>query len=128
MKMEHLKPVPGAPNTITLADGIRYVKLISKKFVCPKCNIFCGELVPVLDGKTRKRLRALSGGIMGNLPQTKIFCYNGCHERDTWGWKIFNWESQQSLDSIVEWPDEWKKDLQAKEMEKKVRNMQGDKK
>lgn len=121
-KMESLRPQAGQPNTIYLNDGIRYVKLISKKFICPKCNIFCGELVPVLDGRTRARLRRLPGGIMGNLPRTRVFCYNGCHDHPAWGWKIFNWESQREIDSIKSWPEEWKRDKHALEAERKARN------
>ena len=122
--LEHLRPVQGASNTITLNDGIRYVKLISKKFLCPRCKIFCGELVPVLDGATRKRLRLLPGGLVANMPRTKVFCYAGCSDHEAWGWEMFNWEDQRAIDQVREWPENWRKDKAALEKERTVRGVQ----
>ena len=125
MRLQELWPRAGAKNTIVLSDGVRYVMLISKKFICPKCNIFCGELVPVVDGQLRARLRRMPGGLIGNLPRAKVYCKNGCHEHPQWGWENFQWGDAAAEARIVSWPEEWKKDDVAKEKERAVRGQVG---
>ena len=117
------RPSPGGENTVVLSTGIRFAKLISKKFICPKCNIFCGELVPIVDGVTRKWLRKNKKNLFCEELQTKIFCYAGCHNSEHWGWKLFNW-SQREIDSITSWPQEWKTDKGALATERIVRQEQ----
>ena len=124
MRLQELKPRRGARNTITLGDGVRYVYMTSKKFICPRCRIFCGELVPVVDGRLRERLKRQPGGLLGNLPQTKVYCFNGCHEHPAWGWQNFNWTPQDEA-LIRSWPAEWRDDWQALEKERIIRQRGG---
>jgi len=117
------RPRPGEENTIVLATGIRFAKIISRKFICPACNTFCGELVPVIDGKTRRWMRANRKTLFSPELQVKVFCYSGCHDRSGWGWKEFNW-SQSEIDSIKAWPTQWITDKGALETERVVREEQ----
>ncbi len=112
-----LRPQDGERNTVEI-NGFRFCLIISHKFICPKCRIFCGEMVPILDGGTRARLRKMPGGMLANTPQAKVYCYNGCHDHPSWGWEIFRWDRTADVDSIAEWPEEWKDN----EIEKKVRD------
>ena len=91
-------------NTIMLKDGIRYVSIISKRFLCPRCNIFCMELTPVYTRFMLRRLR-----VQKRMPTTKIFCKNGCHERPDWSFDEFSFERLRDRNRVAEWPEEWKK-------------------
>lgn len=49
-------------------------QLISKKWICGKCGLFCMELVPVMKrGMTAQHLKV-----------HKIYCRNDCHLREDW--------------------------------------------
>ncbi len=117
------RPTPGGENTITLATGIRFAKIISRKFICPGCNTFCGELIPIIDGRTRTWMRNNKKNLFSAELQTKIFCYAGCHNRASWGWKEFNW-SKKEVASITSWPDQWTTDKGAIATERVVREEQ----
>lgn len=109
MRVESLeRPKEGSKNTITLANGLRFVNVISQKFTCPKCNTFCGELIPVLDGKTRAWMRRTRRTLMSPELQVKVFCYAGCHNQPGWGWNEFNWDSVHDRNRIEDWPSEWR--------------------
>lgn len=90
---------------ITLADGLKYVQVISRNFICPKCRIFCLELVPVFTSELMAHIRRTR-----TKPGVKVFCRNNCHDSPTWGWKEFDWTSVKARNDIAEWPAEWKKD------------------
>jgi len=117
------RPTPGGENTITLSTGIRFAKIISRKFICPNCNTFCGELVPIVDGKVRGWMRKNKKNLFSPELQTKIFCYAGCHDKSTWGWKEFDW-SKKAMDGITSWPQQWITDKGALDTERVVRQEQ----
>lgn len=121
------RPTPGDENTVTLSTGVRFAKIISRKFICPACMTFCGELIPIIDGKTRQWMRANKKTLVAPELQVKIFCYSGCHDNMHWGWKSFDWNSKQSIDSIRAWPEQWKTDKGAIDIERVVREEQGKK-
>ena len=89
-------------------DGNKYVPLISKRYICKKCRIFCIELTPVL---TRMAYKILSKN--NKMPEVKIYCKRGCHTSASWGWEIFNWTKIREINKISEWPEEWKKNQAA---------------
>lgn len=117
------RPMDGERNVLTLKHGIRFAKIISKKFVCPKCNTFCGELIPIVDKKVRDWMRLNKKDLNSEELQAKVFCYAGCHNKESWGWKNFSW-STKDMDAIKSWPDEWKNDSGAIEKEKIAREQQ----
>lgn len=120
-KIEDLsRPIPGERNTITLSSGIRFVKIVSRKFVCPKCNTFCGELIPIVDRRVREWMRRRKKGLLDPELQVKVFCFSGCHDHPYWGWKTFNWDSIADKNSISSWPAEWS-DEGMKKVEKEAR-------
>jgi len=60
--------------------------MISNKFICEKCRLFCLELKPLFPpGGAARYFRE-----HGTLPETKISCRNGCHRDPAWGWKCFD--------------------------------------
>lgn len=114
------RPEKGKRNTVTLANGLRYAKVISRKFICPKCRTFCGELVPVLDRRVRDWMRRNRKTLTSPELQVRIYCYAGCHNHPAWGWENFNWGKVSERNRIREWPDEWSgKEIQ--EAERKAR-------
>jgi len=117
------RPRPGAENTITLNTGIRFAKIISRKFICPKCMTFCGELVPIIDGRVRDWMRRHKKTLFSEDLQVKIFCYSGCHDQASWGWKEFSW-SKKEIESIRSWPQQWATEKGALETERVVREEQ----
>lgn len=82
---------------VVVLDGVKYVPVVSRRFICPKCNIFCMELTPVY----HKGMKFMAGA----FPQVKVYCKNGCHLNPDWGWKDFNWQSIRARDSIKDWPE-----------------------
>jgi len=101
-------------NTVVLSDGIRYAEIISKRFLCPKCRIFCVELTPVYSRGMLRRLK-LQGQPM---PTVKVMCKNGCHFHEGWGWEVFSWDSITQRNRVKEWPEDWKT---GRDTERKVR-------
>lgn len=83
---------------VKMKDGCRYIPITSKRFICPKCNIFCIEWTPVWDAAAR-RLTA-----RGEEPVVKIACKNNCHDRPGWGWKSFDWRKISERNRICDWP------------------------
>jgi hypothetical protein len=105
MKFDNLaRPRPGERNTIVI-NGLRFANIISRKFLCPKCHVFCGELVPVLDGKVRKWMKDTGRTLSSPEVQVKVFCYSGCHLEESWGWIAFDWA--KDVNRVLEWPAEW---------------------
>lgn len=101
------RPVEGQRNVIRMPTGIRFAKLISKKFICPKCWTFCGEMVPILDSTVRRWMAKNKKTLAASEIQVKVFCFAGCHDHPSWGWKNFDWDSVKEKNSIREWPVEW---------------------
>lgn len=114
-------PVEGRRNVVDFGNGIRFAKTISTKFICPKCRIFCGELVPIIDSRVREWLRKSGKTIMSSHEvQARVYCFNGCHESESWGWVNFDWNDKRQKDAVV-FPRQWKnKDML--EWERKGRN------
>ena len=110
------RPREGQPNCVRLANGIRYVKVISKRFTCPRCRTFCGELTPVIDKGMREVMRRHKMTLSSPELQVKVYCFSMCHEDPGWGWDNFEWTTKEK-NEIREWPDEWKVD----EYERKMR-------
>lgn len=117
------RPKAGTENTVTLNTGIRFCKVISRKFICPKCMTFCGELIPILDGRVRDWMRRHKKNLFSSELQVKIFCYAGCHDQSSWGWKEFLW-SKKEMDAIRSWPQTWTTDKGALATERVVREEQ----
>lgn len=115
------RPRDGENNTVHIGSH-RYMKLHSKKFICPACQIFCGELIPIVRSAVVRAAKARGQKGLDLLPRTKIYCFNGCHFKDGWGWKDFNWGDIRARDSIKEWPEEFRNDKEALEKEKRVRS------
>ncbi len=67
----------------SVPDKLRIVEVISSSKVCPRCMIFCMERKPYF----KYGQRAIFFVSSGRLPETKVFCKNGCHERADWGWR-----------------------------------------
>jgi len=106
--------------TIVLKDGVRYLEVISRRFVCPQCNVFCIELVPIYERGLIRRMRR-----RGIDPVVKVSCRNGCNlSNPDWGFKTFDWASIQDVNSIREWPN-WTQDAIAKKREREVRKRSG---
>lgn len=89
---------------VKLADGITYTPVISRRFICPKCRIFCQELVPIYKHGMAKKIKK-AGAV-----SVKVFCKNGCHLRfPDWGWEIFKWGVTSEENNIKSWPDQWRR-------------------
>lgn len=93
---------------ITLSDGFRHDTIISRNFTCPRCNIFCMEMTPVVNSQIIKDLKSKGKP----LPRAKVYCRNGCQFREGWEPKRFDW-SRMSCDKIREWPSQWREDEKA---------------
>lgn len=108
MTLDLSRPREGQRNVITM-KGIRFAKVISKKFYCPRCRVFCGELIPILDRAVRDYMRRHNRNLM-EAPelQAKVYCYAGCHLQPGWGWENFNWKNDVPI--IRAWPTEWSDD------------------
>lgn len=104
-------------NTVVLKDGVRYVQVISRQFVCPKCWIFCYELVPIYRRGLIKRMRA-----RGQEPTVKVYCKNGCHFHPSWSFVPFDWKSTAHINRIRDWPREWRHDDVARKIEREHRD------
>lgn len=60
----------------------------SDRFYCPRCNLMCLVFRPIFRDH---RGAALYAREHGRLPQAKVTCVNGCHNRSDWGFKdLFN--------------------------------------
>jgi len=101
------RPVEGEHNTIRMGTGIRFAKTISKKFICPRCLTFCGEMVPIVDSAVREWMRKNNKNLASPEIQVKVFCFAGCHDKPDWGWRNFEWDSTAAINSIRAWPTEW---------------------
>ncbi len=117
------RPVKGGENTIILGSGIRFANIISRKFICPKCMTFCGELIPIIDSRVRDWMRRFKKNLFCDELQVKIFCYSGCHTADSWGWKNFDW-TKKEMDAISSWPEQWLTDKEALSKERVIREEQ----
>jgi len=68
---------------IEVSDAPKLVKRMNQRFICDRCRLFCMELIPVLrPGHGLKAARA-------QLKWHKMYCRNGCHEREGWGFHEF---------------------------------------
>lgn len=115
LRLQDLQP----GRRVRLNDGIRYVCVHSRVYICPKCRIFCLELVPTVTRAVIERAKRRRTPI-----QTKVFCKNGCHLDSNWGWNLFDWGSIRQRNQIREWPEDWRKD-DARSIEKKIREAGG---
>ena len=66
-------------NRIEVSNRPKIVQVVSKRWICSRCGLFCMELVPVL--KRGMGVKALK--------VHKIFCRNLCHEKEDWKFHEF---------------------------------------
>ncbi len=66
-----------------IPNKLRMIETISNSKVCPRCMIFCMERKPWF----KHGQSAVFFVNKGRLPETKVFCKNGCHEMADWGWR-----------------------------------------
>ena len=62
-----------------VSDGARIAQIISKKWICNRCGLFCMEHVPIMKRGMKSR----------HLKVHKIFCSSLCHERADWTFREF---------------------------------------
>ncbi len=66
-----------------VTDKLRLIEVVSNSKVCPRCMIFCMERKPYF----KYGQSAIFFANKGRLPETKVFCKNGCSVRfPDWGW------------------------------------------
>lgn len=94
--------VPGKREALARAgiqvnDQCQFREVISKQWICDRCNLFCKELVPVLrPGQRLARFPLIN----------RVRCVNGCNERPGWGFHPF---SSLYYSRIKEWPGQRKR-------------------
>ena len=64
---------------VSVSDAAKIRQIVSKRWICTRCGIFCMELVPVIKRGMRPR----------HLKVHKMLCRNGCHEKDDWRFHEF---------------------------------------
>ena len=72
--------------TVEVSSVPRMITVVSNSYACPRCCIICMETKPIFPKGGAARFFAEKG----KLPKCKVWCRNGCHQHEKWGWRDIN--------------------------------------